>query len=62
MKCPNCDSSELQTTDKFDGQWIDADECCLDFQCDNCECLFQIEYHATATKIIELPEPQEVTA
>jgi len=52
MDCPKCDSEDIEITDEFDGTNIDKDECCHDFRCNACGCLFQIYYAPISTQII----------
>ena len=53
MNCPSCNSSNVENTAKFDLQTIDNTVCHIDFECCDCECLFQIEFHPVRTQIIE---------
>ena len=55
MKCPNCNSENIEETGKFDLTLVESTECRHDFQCNNCEALFQIIYAPIRTSIIELP-------
>ena len=52
MDCPKCDSDNIEITDEFDQTNIDKDECCHDFRCNDCGCLFQIVYAPISTQII----------
>lgn len=59
MCCPNCNSEDIDTTNKFDLAITSPDECRQDFECNDCEALFQIIYHAVRTMMVELPEVDE---
>jgi len=56
MRCPNCNSDEVDQTSKFDLTDIDNQQCIHDFECFSCGCLFTITYHAVETNIIENSE------
>ena len=55
MDCPNCNSSDVDQTDKFDNTVISSVEVQHDFECGDCGCLFNIVYHPISTAIIEEP-------
>lgn len=54
MNCPNCGSPEVEQSGEFDLSCIDNETAIHDFECEDCLCLFTIEYHAVLTKIIEV--------
>lgn len=56
MNCPQCDSSEVEETSKFDLTNISNTVCIHDFECYSCNCLFTIEFHPVCTMIIEAGE------
>lgn len=56
MKCPVCNSDNVYESGKFDLTLIDPQEARHDFECGDCEALFQIIYHPVATKLIEKGE------
>lgn len=53
MNCPQCNSDNVSETNKFDLTYISNTECCHDFECHDCECFFQIEFHPVRSIIIE---------
>lgn len=53
MKCPKCQSENIDQTGKFDLTSIYATEARHDFECFDCECLFQIIYHPIMAVIVE---------
>lgn len=53
MNCPQCDSDNVEETDKFDLTVIYNNVCHHDFECFDCKCLFQIEFHPVQATIIE---------
>lgn len=44
-KCPQCKGRNITQTQRFDLTLVDVEEARHDFECLNCECLFQIIYH-----------------
>lgn len=44
MNCPQCNSENVEESGKFDLTVIDRNEARHDFECNDCECLFQIIY------------------
>ena len=59
MRCPQCDSEEIDQTSRFDQTVINEEECWHDFECFNCGCLFRIGYAAHWTQIVEKGEENE---
>lgn len=57
--CPNCGSDDIQTTDKFDGTVMEPSEAILDFECSECECLFQIIDAPIDTRVVSLDDDNE---
>ena len=58
-RCPYCRSQQIDETGKFDLQYVEPDEVAHDFECLDCEGLFQIVYAPIAVKPIESREEQE---
>jgi len=58
MKCPSCNSDEVDQTTKFDLVDIDNEQCTHEFECMDCGCLFTITYQAIDTTIIEESEDE----
>ena len=56
MNCPNCNSDNVDQTGKFDLTEVNASECRHDFECFDCECLFQIVYRPIVARVIETAE------
>lgn len=52
MNCPQCNSENIATTNKFDLQSIEATEARIDFECFDCGCLFQLIYHPVEASIV----------
>lgn len=62
MNCPRCNSENVDQTGKFDLTVIDARECRHDFECADCECLFQIVYRPISTIVVKSEEESEAAS
>lgn len=51
MNCPNCDSSNVDQSE-IEDDVIEADSCHHTFRCDDCSCIFNIEYHSVCSTIL----------
>lgn len=57
VECPDCDSSDVSQTYDFDCTLISLDCVVHDFKCDECGCLFIVEYAPINVERVSSGEP-----